>query len=188
MSRNGLGNGLVILDRDGVINHDSDEYIKSADEWQPLPGSIGAIAELSSKGFTVAVASNQSGLARGLFDQVALDDMHQKMLRLVDDAGGRISKIVICPHGPDDGCDCRKPLPGLLEQLGRHFHTDLAGVPVIGDALRDLEAAAAVGAQPILVRTGKGRGTEEALPERFARVPIFDDLAGAARALLDGAE
>jgi D-glycero-D-manno-heptose 1,7-bisphosphate phosphatase len=180
MTATRLGKGLIILDRDGVINHDSDAFIKNADEWRPLPGSIEAIAALSGGGFTLAVASNQSGIA----DQRALDAMHDKMHELVDAAGGRISNIVICPHGPDDGCDCRKPKPGLLEQLAQHFETSLAGVPVIGDSLRDLEAAAAVDARPILVRTGKGTRTEAALPERFANVAVYDDLAAAARALL----
>lgn len=187
MSGANLGNGLVILDRDGVINRDSDVFVKNADEWQPLPGSIEAIAALTAAGFTLAVASNQSGIARGLFDQAALDTMHHKMLQLVDAAGGRINKIVICPHGPDDACDCRKPKPGLFEQLARYFETSLAGVPAIGDALRDLEAAAAAGASPILVRTGKGAETEMALPERFVNIPVYDDLAAAARALIEGA-
>ena len=187
MSANNLGKGLIILDRDGVINHDSDAFIKNEDEWQPIPGSLEALAALTKAGFTLAVASNQSGIARGLFGQAALDAMHEKMLALVHDAGGRISRIVICPHGPDDDCDCRKPKPGMLEQLARHFHTSLDGVPVIGDALRDLEAAAAVGARPILVRSGKGRKTETALPKRFAGVPVYDDLADAARALIDEA-
>lgn len=187
MSAARLGKGLIILDRDGVINHDSDAFIKDTDEWQPLPGSIEAIAALSSAGFTLAVASNQSGIARGLFDQRALDAMHHKMHELVDAAGGRISNIVICPHGPDDGCDCRKPKPGLLEQLAQHFETSLAGVPVIGDSLRDLEAAAAVGAKPILVRTGNGTRTEAALPERFANIAVYNDLAAAASGLLEEA-
>ncbi len=187
MNAASLRKGLVILDRDGVINHDSDAFIKSPGEWRPLPGSIEAIAALSGGGFTLAVASNQSGIARGLFDQAALDAMHHKMFELVGSAGGRINKIVICPHGPDDGCDCRKPKAGLLEQLASHFETSLAGVPVIGDSLRDLEAAAAVDATPILVRTGKGARTEAALPERFANIAVYDDLAAAARALLDGA-
>ena len=185
MSAHSLGNGLIILDRDGVINYDSAAFIKNVDEWQPLPGSIDAIAALTAAGFTLAVASNQSGIARGLFDQNALDAMHHKMLELVDTAGGRISKIVICPHGPDDDCDCRKPKPGLLIQLGEHFETELTGVPVIGDSLRDLEAAAAIGARPILVRTGKGAETAATLPERFVTVPVYDDLAAAARALID---
>jgi len=188
MRAESLGKGLVILDRDGVINRDSAAFIKNEAEWQPLPGSIEAIAALTQAGFTLAVASNQSGIARGLFDQPALDRMHAKMLRLVHDAGGRISRIVICPHGPDDGCDCRKPKPGMLEQLARHFDTSLEGVPVIGDALRDLEAAAAVGARPVLVRTGKGHDTEQALPGRFAGVPVYDDLAAAARALIAEAD
>jgi len=187
MRAESLGKGLVILDRDGVINQDSAAFIKNEAEWQPIPGSIEAIAALAQAGFTLAVASNQSGIARGLFDQQALDRMHAKMLRLVHDAGGRISRIVICPHGPDDACECRKPKPGMLEQLARHFDTSLEGVPVIGDALRDLEAAAAVGARPVLVRTGKGRDTEKALPARFAGVPVYEDLAAAARALIAGA-
>ena len=112
--------------------------------------------------------------------------MHHKMLELINAAGGRINKIVICPHGPDDGCACRKPRPGLLHQLASYFETSLAGVPVIGDALRDLEAAAAVGANPILVRSGKGAKTEKALPQRFANVPIYDDLAAAAKSLIEG--
>ncbi len=187
MSAESLGKGLVILDRDGVINHDSAAFIKNEDEWRPLPGSLEAIAALTSAGFTLAVASNQSGIARGLFGQDALDAMHAKMLSLVHEAGGHISRIVICPHGPDDDCDCRKPKPGMLEQLARHFDTSLAGVPVIGDALRDLEAAAAVGARPMLVRSGKGRKTEAELPARLANVPVYDDLAAAARALIDEA-
>jgi D-glycero-D-manno-heptose 1,7-bisphosphate phosphatase len=187
MQTENLGKGLVILDRDGVINHDSCAFIKNEDEWRPIPGSIDAIAALTKAGFTLAVATNQSGLARGLFDRDALDAMHTKMLGLIHEAGGRISRIVVCPHGPDDACDCRKPRPGMLEQLARHFDTSLEGVPVIGDALRDLEAAAAVGARPILVRSGKGEKTEAALPERFARVPVYDDLAAAAQALIDEA-
>ena len=185
MNAQSLGKGLVILDRDGVINYDSAAFIKSEDEWRPIPGSLDAIAALKAAGFTLAVASNQSGIARGLFSQDTLDAMHAKMLSLVHEAGGHISRIVICPHGPDDDCDCRKPKPGMLEQLARHFDTSLHGVPVIGDSLRDLEAAAAVGARPILVRSGKGRKTEAELPEHLADVPVYDDLAAAARALID---
>ena len=184
MSEQALGRGLVILDRDGVINRDSNAFVKSPDEWQPLPGSIDAIAAMTMAGFTLAVASNQSGLARGLFDQAALDAMHHKMHKLVDAAGGRISKIVVCPHGPDDDCDCRKPKPGLLIQLAQHFDTEVDDVPVIGDALRDLQAAAAVNARPILVRTGKGGYTEAELPDALADVEIYDDLAGAAESLI----
>lgn len=175
---------LVILDRDGVINRDSRSFVKSPAEWQPLPGSIEAIAALCEAGYTVAVASNQSGLARGLFDRRALRNMHRKLRRLVGAQGGRVDRIVVCPHGPDDGCDCRKPRPGLLTRLSRHYRTDLAGVPAIGDSLRDLEAAAAAGATPILVRTGNGRDTEKKLPQAFRRVAVYDDLAEAAAALV----
>lgn len=176
--------GLVILDRDGVINRESTDFVKTAAEWVPLPGSIQAIASLSRAGYTVAIASNQSGLARGLFDRTALRAMHRKLRRLVAEAGGRIDRIVVCPHGPDDGCACRKPKPGLLYRLGRHYRTDLAGTPVIGDSLRDLEAAKRAGARPILVRTGNGRKAERALDDALAGTEVFDDLAAAATSLL----
>ena len=175
--------GLVILDRDGVINRDSADFVKTPDEWQPLPGSIEAIAALSKAGFTVAVASNQSGLARGLLDRKALRAMHRKLRRLVASEGGRVDRIVVCPHGPDDGCRCRKPAPGLLERLAKHYGRSLAGVPVIGDSPRDLEAAAAAGAMPILVRTGNGTRTEAQLPGAFRNIRVYDDLAAAAAVL-----
>ena len=176
--------GLVILDRDGVINRDSREFVKSVDEWIPLPGSIEAIATLSRAGFTVAIASNQSGLARALFDRHALRNMHRKLRRLVAGQGGRVDRIEICPHGPGDGCHCRKPAPGLYERLGRRYHTSLEGVPAIGDSLRDLEAAAAAGATPILVRTGNGTKTEASLPPAFHGIAVYDDLEAVAAALL----
>lgn len=176
--------GLVILDRDGVINRESRAFVKSAGEWLPLPGSIEAIATLSNAGYTVAVASNQSGLARGLFDRNALRAMHRKLRKLVQAQGGHIDRIVVCPHGPDDGCDCRKPKAGLLHRLGRYYATDLTGVPFIGDSLRDLQAAVSAGARPILVRSGKGRKTEAALEGELATTEVFDDLAAAAAALL----
>jgi D-glycero-D-manno-heptose 1,7-bisphosphate phosphatase len=150
-----------------------------------LPGSIEAIAALSAAGYTIAVASNQSGLARGLFDRRALRAMHRKLRRLVAARGGRVDRIVVCPHGPDDGCHCRKPKPGLLERLAKHYGRSLAGVPVIGDSLRDLEAAAAAGAEPVLVRTGNGARTEAQLPDAFSDIAVYDDLAAAAAALCD---
>lgn len=176
--------GLLILDRDGVINRDSREFVKSADEWQPLVGSIEAIAKLSAAGYTVAVASNQSGLARGLFDKDALQAMHQKLIDLVATAGGEVERIVVCPHGPYDGCDCRKPKPGLLLELAGYYETGLDGVPVVGDSLRDLQAAVAAGARPILVRTGNGEKTERRLPPELTNVEIFEDLAAVASMLV----
>jgi D-glycero-D-manno-heptose 1,7-bisphosphate phosphatase len=174
---------LVILDRDGVINQDSDEFIKSVDEWIPLPGSLEAIARLNHAGWTVAVASNQSGLSRGLFDEATLNAMHQKMHALLADVGGHVDYLVYCPHGPEDISTCRKPLPGMYEEIATHFGCNLTGVPIIGDSLRDLEAAVAVHAQPILVRTGKGKRTlaKGGLPKN---TPVFDDLAEAVEALL----
>jgi D-glycero-D-manno-heptose 1,7-bisphosphate phosphatase len=177
-------NRLVILDRDGVINHDSREFVKSADEWLPLAGSIEAIAALSRAGFLVAVASNQSGLARGLFGTRALAAMHEKLHDLVAAAGGRVDHIAICPHGPDDDCDCRKPRPGLLHQIARRFDTSLAGTPVVGDSLRDIQAAASVDARPILVRTGNGKNTEAVLPPDLSSIEVYDDLSAAVSVLL----
>jgi D-glycero-D-manno-heptose 1,7-bisphosphate phosphatase len=184
MVRQLADNGLVILDRDGVINQDSSAFVKSADEWLPLDGSIAAIATLHRAGFTIAVASNQSGLARRLFGRNALLSMHRKMRRLVEDAGGRVDRIVVCPHGPDDGCDCRKPQPGLLRKLARYYGIGLRGVPAIGDSERDLAAARTVGARPILVRTGNGRRTEAGLTGALGSVEVFDDLAAVAAALI----
>lgn len=146
---------LVILDRDGTINVDSDDYIKSPEEWQPLPGALEAIARLNHAGWRVVVASNQSGLGRGLFDVAALNAIHGKMHKLLATLGGRIDAVFYCPHGPDEGCNCRKPRPGLFEQIGERFGVDLKSVPVVGDTPRDLVAGAAAGCQPHLVLTGK---------------------------------
>ncbi|APZ42013.1 D-glycero-beta-D-manno-heptose 1,7-bisphosphate 7-phosphatase [Acidihalobacter ferrooxydans] len=173
---------LIVLDRDGVINRDSDAYIKSPDEWEPLPGSLEAIARLNEAGYTVTVATNQSGIARGLFDIATLAAIHQKMHRLLARHGGHIDAVFFCPHGPDDGCDCRKPDAGLFTQIARRYDADLTGVPAVGDSLRDIEAALLVDAQPMLVRTGKGERTLAAgmLP---ASLPVFDDLAQVAATL-----
>ena len=176
---------LVVLDRDGVINRDSAAFVKSAAEWLPLPGSIDAIARLSRAGCITAVASNQSGLARGLFDRNALRAMHRKLRRLVTRAGGRVDRIVVCPHGPDDGCHCRKPQPGLLLRLMRYFDVPPAGTVFIGDSLRDLQAARNAGAEPVLVRTGNGSSAERSLPGEFSGIAVYDDLAAAADALLE---
>ena len=173
---------LVVLDRDGVINFDSDQYIKSPKEWTPIPGSLEAIARLTQAGFRVVVATNQSGLGRGLFDMAALNAMHDKMHRAVSQLGGRIDAVFFCPHAQDAGCSCRKPQPGMLLEIARRYNASLAGVPAIGDSLRDLQAASAAGARPILVLTGKGERTLAAggLPES---TEIHKDLAAAAMAL-----
>ncbi len=167
---------LAILDRDGVINEDSDAYIKSPAEWHPVPGSLEAIARLSRAGWRVVVASNQSGLARGLFTMDTLNAIHAKMRREVAEAGGHIDAIFVCPHGPDEGCRCRKPAPGLFEDIARRYDVSLGGVPAVGDSLRDLEAAASQGCRPWLVRSGKGMRTLErgGLP---AGTEVRDDLA-----------
>lgn len=177
---------LIILDRDGVINEDSDAYIKSVDEYIPIPGSLEAIARLNQAGYTVVVATNQSGIARGLFEESVLQQMHDKLKMLLKEVGGAIDKIYFCPHGPDDGCDCRKPMPGMLQQIFRDYPVDPAGVPAIGDSLRDLQAAQQVGARPILVKTGKGHKTVQQLADHPAlqAVPVFDNLAAAVDALL----
>ncbi len=174
---------LLILDRDGVINQDSDDYIKSLDEWIPLPGAIEAIARLSKAGWTVAVATNQSGLARGFYDEATLEAMHQRLRQLIAEQGGELGLIVHCPHGPDDDCNCRKPLPGMLQQIAEHYRSSLKGVWFVGDSSGDLQAALAVDCQPVLVKTGKGERTlAKPLPKHTL---VFDDLAAVAAQLLD---
>ncbi len=179
---------LVILDRDGVINEDSDNYIKSLAEWQPIQGSIEAIAQLSRAGFTVAVATNQSGLARGLFELEDLEAMHQRLSQLVIEAGGELGGIFYCGHHPDDGCDCRKPRTGLLQAIERELGESTRGAWFIGDSMGDLDAATASGSVPILVRTGKGERTlaqlRAAEDPRLETLRIFPDLAAAAVALI----
>ncbi len=174
---------LVILDRDGVINEDSDAYIKSPAEWIPIPGSLEAIARLNRADYRVVVATNQSGIARGMFDFDTLNAIHDKMHRALSDVDGNIDAVFYCPHGPDDNCDCRKPKPGLLQDIGRRLGIALPGVPAIGDSLRDLEAAQAVRARPILVRTGKGLRTLDKLGNTHG-ISVYDNLAAAVDALL----
>jgi D-glycero-D-manno-heptose 1,7-bisphosphate phosphatase len=174
---------LVVVDRDGVINRESPEFIRTPEQWQPLPGALHAIAALTAAGFDVIVATNQSGVGRGLFTAATLDAIHARMKTAIEAAGGKIAGIFVCPHAPAAGCDCRKPLPGLLRQVERAFGQTLASVPVIGDAERDLEAAQAVGARAMLVRTGYGAATEARL-RAGRRIEVYDDLAAAARALI----
>ena len=174
---------LIILDRDGVINHDSDQYIKSPAEWKPIPGSIEAIARLNQSGYRVVVATNQSGIGRGLFDMGVLNAINDKMTGLVFQHGGRIEALFFCPHTAAENCDCRKPKTGMFEEIARRFEIDLSGVPCVGDSLRDLEAAAKMGCQPILVLTGKGKRTQQEgnLPRKTL---VFADLAEASKHLI----
>ena len=178
---------LVILDRDGVINEDSPDYIKSPDEWMPIPGSLEAIARLHRAGWHVVVLTNQSGIARKLFDPDTLVRIHEKMRRSVAESGGRIEAIFFCPHGPHDNCNCRKPRPGLYLDLARRLRVSLTGVPAIGDSLQDLRAATSAGADPILVKTGKGAATLAAYNNSIV-VPVHDNLASAVDALLNAAQ
>ena len=150
---------LIILDRDGVINHDSDNFIKSPDEWIPIPGSLEAIARLNQAGYRVIVSTNQSGVARGLFKMATLNAIHQKMHRAAQIAGADIDAVFFCPHAADDNCDCRKPKPGMLLDIAKRFDISLKGVPTVGDSLRDLQAGFVAGCTPYLVRTGKGERT-----------------------------
>jgi D-glycero-D-manno-heptose 1,7-bisphosphate phosphatase len=172
---------LIILDRDGTINEDRDDFVKTPDEWVPIPGALEAIARLNHAGWHTVVATNQSGLGRGTFDMATLNAMHTKMNQLLAKQGGRIDAVFFCPHAPEDACSCRKPLPGLFEQIGVRFGVDLCDVPVVGDSLRDLQAGVAVGCQPHLVRTGKGAGLNAAeLQALCAQVPgtiVHADLA-----------
>lgn len=177
---------IIVLDRDGVINHDSDDYIKSAEEFEPVDGSIDAIAKLSCAGYRIAIATNQSGLARNYFDEEKLSEIHHLLCSMVEEAGGLIDGIFYCPHLPDDNCDCRKPKTGLLEQIEKEFSCEVRGYHFIGDSLKDIEAATAHGCLPVLVRTGKGTKTERQLAQQSVTdVPTFDCLALAVDYILE---
>jgi D-glycero-D-manno-heptose 1,7-bisphosphate phosphatase len=175
---------LIILDRDGTINYDSDDFIKRPDEWRPIPGSLEAIARLTQSGWRVVVATNQSGIARGLLDMETLNAIHAKMQKAVTQAGGRIEAVFYSPEAAESQSPNRKPNPGMFLAIADRFHASLDQVPAVGDSLRDLQAAAAVKARPILVLTGKGEKTRAAggLPEATS---IFPDLAAVAEALCE---
>lgn len=175
---------VVVLDRDGVINEDSDDYIKSLEEWRPFPQAIEAIARLTRHGWTVAVATNQSGVARGYYDEATLQLIHDDLHARVSAAGGQIAHIAYCPHGPDDDCNCRKPKTGLLDQIQHSLNLkSLQGAWMVGDSNRDLEAGLVKGCHPVLVRTGKGKGTEAR--GNLGRPWVFDDLAAFANHLIE---
>ncbi|MEQ1775844.1 MAG: D-glycero-beta-D-manno-heptose 1,7-bisphosphate 7-phosphatase [Burkholderiales bacterium] len=175
---------LIVLDRDGVINYDSAAYIKSPEEWRPIPGSLNAIAKLNHAGFHVVVATNQSGIGRGFFDMAALNAIHAKMHQALAQAGARVDAIFFCPHTADDNCRCRKPGTGMYEDVAHRLNTPLTGVPMVGDSIRDIQAAAAVQASPMLVLTGNGKKTRRAgnLPPDTR---VFADLAAAVDAITD---
>jgi D-glycero-D-manno-heptose 1,7-bisphosphate phosphatase len=174
---------LVILDRDGVINQDSDQFIKTPEEWKPIPGSLEAIARLTHSGFRVVVCSNQSGVGRGLLDMAALNAINDKMYKALAPLGGRIDALFYCPHPAEANCTCRKPKPGMFQDIAKRFNISLSGVPSVGDSLRDMQASASVGCQPMLVLTGKGKKTRAAgdLPPG---TQVFDDLAAAVPAII----
>jgi len=176
---------LTILDRDGVINRESSAYIKNPDEWLPLPGSLEAIATLNQQGFTVAIATNQSGIARGLYDRNMLARIHQKMHRHCHQVGAHIDFIAYCPHHPNDGCDCRKPSPGLLHQISEHYGVTLHGVPFVGDRLTDIQAGQAVGATPYFLDPSmdSNQTISTRLPPEYSSIPCFPDLKSLVNAL-----
>jgi len=168
-------NKLIVLDRDGVINQDSDNYIKTVDEWIPLEGSMEAMAMLTKAGYQIAIATNQSGIARGYFTLETLNDMHRKMNKLATDAGAKINYIAYCPHVSENNCDCRKPLPGLIHQIETALNISAKDCYMVGDSLRDLQAGSAAGLKPILVLTGKGQRTLDK-GEGLNKVPVFENL------------
>ena len=180
---------LLILDRDGVINHESRDFIKSPQEWQPLKGSLEAIARLSQAEYDIVVITNQSGIGRGLFSADMLGQIHVRMLDYVQQHGGRIQSILFCPHHPDDQCNCRKPLPGLYHELAQRLNTNFKDVYSVGDSIRDLVAAKSAGAKPVLVKTGNGKKSTKTIannPELgLQNTPVYDSLAGFADALLN---
>lgn len=174
---------LVILDRDGVINYDSEDYIKSPEEWRPIPGSLEAISLLNSDDFTVTLATNQSGIGRGLYTRDKMHAIHRKMRRHANPKNAVIDSIFYCPHHPDEGCDCRKPRPGLLLNIAKYYDISLENVFFVGDSVRDLQAAVAAKAQPVLVCTGNGTKAKDDPFIQQHHVPIFDDLMAFARNL-----
>ena len=182
---------LLILDRDGVINQDSDDYIRTVQDWVPIPGSIKAIANLSRAGFHIAIATNQSGLSRGYFTLDTLEDIHAKLCRMVEEEGGSIAGIFYCPHLPDEGCNCRKPATGLIQAIEAELGESATGAYFIGDSLKDLQAALAHNCVPVLVKTGKGSGTYAVLAEgdapvglELTQLNVYNNLLEASRAIL----
>lgn len=172
-----MASRLVILDRDGVINEDSDAYIKSPEEWIAIPGAAEAIARLKRAGYQVVVATNQSGVGRGYFDAATLGAIHDRMHETLAAAGATLDGVFHCPHAPEDGCDCRKPAAGLLDQIANALGEPVAGAWLVGDSLRDFQCGAARGCQPVLVRTGKGERTlAKGLPPELADVPVYASL------------
>ncbi len=174
---------IVILDRDGVVNFDSLEYIKSPDEWQAIPGSLEAIAQLNRAGYHVIIVTNQSGIARGFYDLATLDQIHEKLIRELAAVGGHVDEILFCPHHPEVGCECRKPRPGLLYQIKEKYSVNLADTFFIGDSWTDMQVACTAGCKPILVLTGNGKKTLAEHPELTA-IPSVADLAAAAQYIL----
>ncbi len=175
---------FIILDRDGVINQDSDDYIKSPEEFIPIEGSLAAIAKLKRAGYRIVVATNQSGIARGLYDLDTLHRIHDKLHRLLQNEGTHLDGIFYCPHGPDDICHCRKPKPGMYLDIAKRYDVDLSNVTVIGDSFRDLQAAITVKAKPILVKTGKGERTIKNHAKELANISIYDSLADYVNSIL----
>ncbi|MEO8280655.1 MAG: D-glycero-beta-D-manno-heptose 1,7-bisphosphate 7-phosphatase [Ideonella sp.] len=179
---------LVILDRDGTLNIDRDDYVTTADEWVPIPGALEAVAALTQAGWHAVVATNQSGLGRGLFDMATLNAMHIKLNQKLADAGGRIGAVFFCPHVPSEECACRKPMPGLLLQIGERYGVDLKTVPAVGDSLRDLQAAQAAGCEPHLVRSGKAEALDDdQLADILSKAPgttVHKDLSAFAEFLI----
>ncbi len=186
MAETSESNPWIVLDRDGVINADSDDFIKSVDEWIPIEGSIDAIAQLSKAGYRIVVISNQSGVGRGLFDQPTLEAMHSKMHELVRQAGGNIEGVFYCPHAPAEDCRCRKPQIALFNEAEAKFNISLAGAYAVGDSLRDLEAAIKKQCKPVLVLTGKGRKTQPQLSQLEQPVAVFNNLFDFTQQLLSG--
>ena len=180
---------LIILGRDGILNEFREDHIKSPEEWVPVPGALEAVARLNHAGWHVVVATNQSGIGRGMIDMAAVNAVHAHMLRALQALGGRIDAVFFCPHTPDDGCDCRKPLPGMAREIGRRYGVDLRQVPMVGETLRDLQAARAAGCEPHLVRSGRAKALDAAqLASLLEQVPgtfVHSDLGELATHLLE---
>jgi len=173
---------LVILGRDGILNVYRDDHVKAPEEWQPLPGALEAVARLNHAGWHTVLATNQSGIGRGMIDMASVNAVHLHMMQRLAAVGGRLDGVFFCPHTPEENCDCRKPKPGLMRQIGQRYGIDLRTVPMVCDTLRDLQAAQAAGCEPHLVRSGRAADLDDAQQAGIvAQVPgaeVHADLGG----------
>ena len=179
---------LIILGRDGILNEYRDDHVKAPAEWVPIPGALEAVSRLNHAGWHAVVATNQAGIGRGMIDMASVNLIHAHMNKLMQAQGARLDAVFFCPHTPEEQCDCRKPLPGMMLEIGERYGVDLDHVPVAADTLRDLQAAHAAGCEPHLVRTGRAAQLDDAVVEQWCKqvpgVRVHADLSAMAEQLI----